>query len=278
MALSRRNGRSRATLAFLVLVSVTVITLDFRGDAGGVIGTVRDAASDALAPVREVADGALSPFANAWNGITGYDDLEDELARVRSELAEERGRTTRQEDLEVELRELLQLNRLDYVGSVPQIAARVVSVPVSNFEQTIRLDRGSRHGVRVDDPVVAGDGLIGRVVDVSSRRSIVRLVTDTGSSVGVRVARSNEAGIVRGEGPGQLLSVGFIEVNADVRRGDLVVTSGIEGGSDLYPAGVPVGRILEAEKVEGALEQRVRVRPLADVSHLRFVKVLQVRR
>lgn len=278
MALSRRNGRSRATLLFLVLTSITVITLDFRGEGGGVIDSVRDVATDALAPVRDGADSVLSPVGNAFSGITGYDDLEDENARLRDLLAEERGVSLRNEDAESELRELLELNGLDWVGDIPQIAARVVSAPVSNFEQTIKLDKGSRDGVRVDDPVVTGDGLVGRVVDVSSRRSVVRLLTDPGSSVGVRTVRSVEAGIASGEGPDELLSVGFIEINADVRRGELAVTSGLEGGSNLYPSNIPVGRVTEVEPVEGALEQRVKLRPLADLENLRFVKVLRVER
>ena len=278
MALSRRNGRSRATLLFLVLTSITVITLDFRGDGGGVIDTVRDVATDALAPVRDGADSVLAPVGNAFSGITGYDDLEDENARLRDQLAEERGRSLRNEDAESELRELLRLNELDWVGDTPQIAARVVSAPVSNFEQTIKLDKGSSDGVRVDDPVVTGDGLVGRVVDVSSRRSVVRLLTDPGSSVGVRTVRSGEAGIAKGEGPDEVLSVGFIEINAELRRGELAVTSGLEGGSNLYPSNIPVGRVTEAEPVEGALEQRVRIRPLADLENLRFVKVLRVER
>lgn len=278
MALPRRNGRSRATLLFLVLTSITVITLDFRGDGAGVIGQVRGAASDALAPVRDGADAVLSPVGNVFSGITGYDDLEEANARLKERLAEERGRRTRGEDAEVELRELLALNHLDWVGDIPQVAARVVSAPVSNFEQTIELDRGTSSGVEVDMPVVTGDGLIGRVVQVSGRRSRVRLVTDPGSSVGVRIARTGEAGVATGEGPDRALSVGFIDVGADVQKGDLAVTSGLEGGSDLYPASIPVGRVSKAQKVEGELQQRVDVRPLADLKGLRYVKVLQVRR
>lgn len=278
MALSRRNGRSRATLLFLVLTSITVITLDSRDDGSGVIATIRDVAADGLAPVRDAADAVLSPVGDAFSGITGYDDLEDENARLRDQLAELRGRETRAEDAETELKELLSLNGLDWVGDIPQVAARVVGAPISNFEQTIRLNKGSGDGVAVDDPVISGDGLVGRVVDVSSRRSVVRLLTDPASAVGVRTSRASETGIASGEGPDELLSVGFIEVNADVRRRELVVTSGLEGGSSLYPSGIPVGRIAEVEKVEGGLEQRVKVRPLADLDHLRFVKVLQVGR
>jgi rod shape-determining protein MreC len=278
VALSRRNGRSRATLLFLVLTSITVITLDFRGDGGGVIGRVRDVATDAFAPVRDGAGSVLSPVGNAFSGITGYGDLEDENARLRSRIADLEGQRTRSTDAEVELRELLALDHLDFVGNIPTVAARVVSAPVSNFEQTIELDRGTDDGVDVDMPVVTGAGLVGRVVEASGKRATVRLITDPGSSVGVRLSRSGETGIAEGEGPDRTMSVGFIEVNADAGRGDLAVTSGLEGGSDLYPAGIPVGRVAKAEKVEGELQQRVDVRPLADVVHLRFVRVLRMKR
>jgi rod shape-determining protein MreC len=278
VALSRRNGRSRATLLFLVLTSITIITLDFRGDGSGVIGRMRNVATDALAPVRDTADSVFSPIGNAFSGITGYGDLKDENARLKAKIADLEGQHTRNDDAEVQLRELLALDHLDFVGNVPTIAARVVSAPVSNFEQTIELDRGTDQGVRVDMPVVTGAGLVGRVVEVSGKRAMVRLVTDPASSVGVRASRSGETGVAQGEGPNRTMSVGFIDVNADLRRGDLMVTSGLEGGSDLYPAGLPVGHVVRADKLEGELQQRVDIRPLADVVHLTYVRVVQVKR
>jgi rod shape-determining protein MreC len=278
VALSRRNGRSRATLLFLILTSITVITLDFRGEGSGTIDKVRDLAADAFAPVRDAADSVLSPIGNVFNGITDYDDLEDQNARLKARIAELQGRKTVNQDAEAELAELLKLQKLDWVGDVPTVSARVVSAPVSNFEQTIELNRGSREGIAVNMPVVTGSGLVGRVVDVSSRRAVVRLITDPASAVGVRIVRSGEAGIAQGEGAGRTMSVGFVDVGSDVKRGDLAVTSGLEGGSDLYPASIPVGRIVKARKVSGELQQHVEIRPLADVAHLRFVKILTVTR
>jgi rod shape-determining protein MreC len=278
VALSRRNGRSRATLLFLILTSVTVITLDFRGDGSGVIDKVRQVATDGMAPVRDAADAVLSPVSNAFSGITGYSDLKDQNARLQARIAELQGRGAINENAADQLKSLLALNKLDWVGDIPQVAAQVVGAPVSNFEQTIELNRGTNDGVGVDMPVVTGDGLVGRVVEVSHKRSTVRLISDPGSSVGVRASRSGEPGIAGGEGPDRMLSVGFIAVNADVRVGDLFVTSGLQGGSDLYPSDVPVGTVSKARKVEGELQQRVSLRPLADLAHLRYVKVLQVKR
>jgi rod shape-determining protein MreC len=175
MALSRRGGRSRFTLVFLVLTSITVITLDFRGDGAGVIGSVRDGAADALAPVRSAAASVLSPVGDALAGITGYGALEDDNAELRARIAELEGTALRNEGAERELAEALALLELDFTGNLPRVDARVVSTPISNFEQTIELDRGSDDGIAVDMPVVSGAGLVGRVVQVSSSPTRTRL-------------------------------------------------------------------------------------------------------
>lgn len=277
MALSRRNGRSRATLVFLVLLSVTVITLDFRGEGDGLIATLRNGAGDVLAPVRNLADGALSPVGDALSGVTGYGGLEDENARLRAELEELRGQELLGRDAIAEARELRTLLDLEWVGDLPTVAARVVSAPVSNYAETVELNRGTADGVDVDMPVVTGSGLVGRVVQASPQRSIVRLITDPASSVGVRFVRHGEVGIAEGEGPNRALSASFVEMTADVRTRELVVTSGLEGGSDLYPPNIPVGRVTRAEKTPGQLEQDVELEPVADLAHLRYVKVIQTR-
>lgn len=273
MALYRR-GRPRATLLFLVLTSATVITLDFRGDGGGVVAAVRDVATDALAPVRDAADAVLGPVGDAFSGVTGYGALEDRNEELRARIEELEGERTADESAASELRELQGLLGIDFVGDIPTVAARVVGVPVSNFEQTIELDRGTSDGIRRDMPVVSGAGLVGRVVEVSRSRSVVRLVSDAASSVGVRFVDSGEAGAAEGEGAGRPLAVSFVGTDARISEDELAVTSGLEGGSDLYPAGIPVGRVRRAEASPGELEQRVELEPLADLVRTRFVRVL----
>lgn len=272
MALQRRSGRSRATLVFLILLSITLITLDFRGDGSGIIDGLRDGASDALAPVRDLADDVLSPVGDGLQGITGYGSLEDENAELRARIAELEGDSLEAEASTEELEEALDLLGVDFVGDIPTVAARVVSAPVSNFEQTIELDRGRDDGIEVDMPVVSGSGLVGKVVQVSGARSVVRLLTDPGSSVGIRFVNANEVGVAEGEGADNELSVGFVEVNVELRRRELAVTSGVN--DSVFPPGIPVGRVASARAAEGELQQDVRLVPSADLDHLRFVRVL----
>ena len=272
MALQRRSGRSRATLVFLILLSITLITLDFRGDGGGIVDGLRDGASDALSPVRDVADDVLSPIGDGLQGITGYGSLEDENAELRARIAELEGQALESESAAEELDEALELLGVDFVGDIPSVAARVVSAPVSNFEQTIELDRGRDHGVDVDMPVVSGSGLVGRVVQASGSRSVVRLITDPGSSVGIRFVNANEVGVAEGEGADNELSVSFVEVSVELRRRELAVTSGVN--DSVFPPGIPVGRVAAARSAAGELQQDVRLVPSTDLDHLRFVRVL----
>ena len=273
MALSRRTGRSRFTLLLLVLTSITVITLDFRGDSSGVIGSVRDGALDALAPVRSAVEDVLSPVTHVWGGITDYGDLEEENARLRDRIAELEKADLETTDALRERAELLDLLNLEFAENIPQVPARVVSAPVSNFELTIVIDRGRRHGVRKDMPVVTGGGLVGRVVQASDTRAVVLLITDPTSAVGVRLARSGEVGVAEGRGPARSLRVEFIDAKADVRVGEPVVTSGLQ--ESIFPPSVPIGRVTSARVPTGSVEQEVTVEPEVDLQRIEFVKVLQ---
>src|SRR5688500_3787877 len=111
MALSRRSsrtGRSRFTLLLLVLTSITVLTLDFRGS--GVVDDLRGAASTVFSPLGDGAASVAEPFTNAWNGAFGYDDLERENDRLREQIADLEGDSAEAQEAIREARELGELN------------------------------------------------------------------------------------------------------------------------------------------------------------------------
>jgi rod shape-determining protein MreC len=215
----------------------------------------------------------LSPVGDALSGLTGYGDLEAENEGLRERVAELEGQAARAQEAERELDELHRLRGLASYTDLPTVTARVVGAPISNFEQTVELDKGGGDGIAEGMPVATGAGLLGRVVDVSDTRSVVRLVTDPGSAVGVRLSEQGETGIAAGEGPDRPLSVGFIEVGVALAEGDLMVTSGVEAGSGL-PAGIPVGRVARASASPGQLEQVVELEPVVDLGRARLVEVV----
>ncbi len=272
MAVYRRSARPRFTLLLLVLTSLTLITLDYRGDVGFLSGA-RRIVRDVLAPVQDAANVAVRPLANVVQGIVNRGDLEAENARLREALTKARGEVDRAADAERERKALLDVQNLDFVGDIPSVAARVVSTSSSNFELSVVIDRGTANGVVKGMPVVGGAGLVGRVGNVSSRRAVVVLITDLTSNVGIRLTSSGEVGVASGRGRSDPLSVALIAAGVKVLRGEVVVTSGLQ--NSVFPPGLPVGRVKSAHANRGDLEQKIVVTPAVDFDRLSFVRVLQ---
>ncbi len=272
MAVSPRSGRSRSVLIFLVFLSITFITLDSRSGGGGVSGEIRGVLKSVFSPIQSVASTIVEPFENAISGITGYGALKEENAVLRDEVADLERRASVGDDVRKELADALALQGLPFIGDIPTVAARVVSLPTSNFEQTIEIDKGSKAGIDTGMPVVTSAGLIGRVIDTTARRSTVQLISDPTSSVGVLLPISNERGVADGEGKFRDLLVDFIEPSVKVAPGEIAVTSGV-GGS--FPAGIPVGHVDRSKDIPGELQRWVTIEVSADFERLNLVKVLQ---
>jgi rod shape-determining protein MreC len=272
VAVYRRTSRPRYTLLLLILTSITLVTLDYRSNAGGAISRLKGGARDAFEPVQSFAGAVFDPVANVVNGVLHYGDLEAENAHLREQLAEQRGQVNRAADAERERQALLDINDLKFLNDIETISARVVGTTSSSLELTAELDKGTNDGVVRGMPVVAGDGLVGRVVDVSRRRSIVLLVTDPNSNVGVRLASTGDTGVARGTGPGKPLNIDLLEATSIATAGEVVVTSGLQ--QSVFPPGIPVGVVKAKGYKEGPERKGVTLLPAVDLARLTFVKVL----
>lgn len=271
MANPRRTGRSRLTLALLILTSLAVLTLDFRDST--VVSAARRGAASVFSPLRGVTESASEPFTNAWHGITGYGDLKSENEKLRAQLDALRGRAVQDKDAAVQLAALLTQLNLEWVGNVPTVTARVVAGPGSNFSHTVEIDKGSSSGLKENMPVVTGAGLVGKLVQVTSRRSTVQLITDPGFAVGVRLVPDGALGTARGEGPGLDLVVDTgLESAAEVAKGTALTTSGADRST--FPGFIPVGTVRRTKKGSGDLTLDLVVEPLADTERLAFVTVM----
>jgi rod shape-determining protein MreC len=270
VAVYRRTSRRRSVLILLILTSITLITVDARGNNGGVTRTVRDSARDAMAPVQEAVDDILSPVADWFDGVTESADLKQENRVLRDQLAEARGEAARSRGARREIRELRRLAELPYAPDLPGVTAQVIAGSPGNFESTIAVDKGTDAGIRVGMPVVTGDGLVGRVVEASGRRATVLLLTDPGSGVSVRLENSGGTGVANGRAGSDLLRLQFVNPRFKVKSGELVFTA----NSTVYPSDIPVGSVVSVKKAPGALQQTILLQPLADIGRASVVKVL----
>jgi rod shape-determining protein MreC len=270
LAVYRRTSRPRYTLLLLILTSITLVTLDYRSDAGGAITRVKGTARDAFAPLQSAAATVFDPVANVINGVLHYGDLETENAHLREQLAEQRGQVLSAQAEKSEADALRDLQDIKFLGDIDTISARVVGTSASSLELTAELDKGTSSGVVRGMPVVAGAGLVGRIIDVSKRRSIVVLVTDPNSNVGIRLASTGDTGVARGNGPKRALIVDLLEQAP--AAGEPVVTSGLQ--QSRFPPGIPVGLVQGRGYKEGPERKGVTLTPVVDLARLTFVKIL----
>ncbi len=224
--------------------------------------------------LREAGSWVGRPFADAWNGVFGYDELSSENELLRERVAELEGQEAQAQDVLRQMEEIEALEDISRWTAIPTVTARVTGGSLSNFQHTVELDKGSDHGLAEGMPVVTGAGLVGRLTQVTGTRSVVQLVSDPNFSFGVRLARSGEIGRAHGTGEGEPLVVDQgAERQVDVNRRETVTTSGF--GDSIFPADVPVGRVGELGVAPDQLSQIIVVDLLADLDDLAYVRVLQ---
>jgi rod shape-determining protein MreC len=269
--------RRRAVLALLVLSSFALLTLTYGQQSGG----LQRGVSAVFAPLQEGADRALKPARDLVNWFDETLDARGELDRTQAELEELRTKVAAGETALSENNQLRKLLGLREAGELPlgyeTVTGRVIARSPTVWYSTVTIDHGTSAGIDVDDPVISGDGLVGRITSATRGTAQVTLITDHTSAVSAKVVPSGIQGVISPEvgNPSELV-LDFIDSSKQVREGQIVVTSGwkARGLSSLYPYGIPVGSVTRATVAEQEASQQVQVRPFADLRDLEFVQAL----
>ncbi|MGE5635466.1 MAG: rod shape-determining protein MreC [Nocardioidaceae bacterium] len=273
--------RRRAALAAFVALSIALLTAWFGDSGGGVLGAIQRGAQEALAPIETGTSRALKPVRDlfGWFGDTldakGENDrLEREVQSLRRELAEAQ---TAKRDAR-QLRGLVGLQRADgFPQGTQPVTARVIARSPTVWYSAIKVDKGSGDGVRVDQPVIAAGGLIGKVTRATGGTAEVMLISDADSAVSAQVMPDGANGIAKpAVGDPRELVLDYVEKGRRVSEGSTVVTSGFKSSDveSLFPRGIPIGRVTKVDLDEVELYQRVHLRPFADLERLDWVQVL----
>ncbi len=269
---TRRASRPRLTLVLLVLASITIITLDFRGDTKGVIPGIQHIAEDAYSPIRSASDAVVAPIGSFLAGALNAGNLEHENALLRNENGDLKRRILQAEDARRRLAEISALDHLPWTGNIPRVDAEVTEDSTSNFDATITIDKGTASGVADGMPVVAGAGLVGRVVDSWSSGSTVQLLTSAQSDVGVRFGSKGDLALVTGQGKQRALQVDYVAPGTRLRKGEVLFTSGLQ--NDIFPAGIPVASVASVASSSSATQESVTAVPEAHLAELQYVSIL----
>ncbi len=275
MAKARRSRRTLTTLVILILISVTVISLDESGRAHSLTSGVKSVANDLFTPVRRGVNDIIDPVGDFFAGAVHYSTVQQENQKLRQQIGalEQRAATGPFEQRQLrQLQQLLSLARLPSLAQLPSVTAETNATNPSNFAATITIDKGRSQGVTLGDPVIGAGGLVGEIVQANHDTSTVRLITDGQSHVGVTFGGHYTATLA-GQGPGDALNADFIDPGTPVRLGERMYTNALAGA--LYPPGIPVAFVTSIRTVAGADQQTVTAQPIADLETLTYVAVLQ---
>jgi rod shape-determining protein MreC len=273
--------RRRAVLAVFVALSIAILTAYFGESGGGLFHTLQRGAQEAFAPIETGANRALKPVRDffGWAGdtIDAKDEnaaLEEEVQQLRTDLAQ--AQTAVRDS--GQLKSIAEMRRQAYFPQATRpVTARVIVKSPTVWHSSVKIDKGSGDGVRVNQPVIAAGGLAGKVTSVTGGTAEVRLITDGQSGVSAQVFPEGVSGVVRPEvgNPDDLL-LEHVESGRRVTERTLVITSGFRSSKleSLFPRGIPIGRVSRVDLNELETYQRVHVKPFADLRGLDVVQVL----
>jgi rod shape-determining protein MreC len=264
--------RGRLALVLLVLAGLTILTLDYRGKISSQVGHLRSVGDDIVSPISSAFRDVAHPVAHFFEGAVDYGSALREENKLKAANGALRRQLAEIKAEHSQVRSLLELNHLPWAGNLAQIDAQVVALASSNFVDTVEIDKGSANGLRKGMPVVSGSGLMGRIIQVTPHDSTVLLITDPRSAVALRFG-SGSLALGVGQGAGKDLRVDYISPSTPVEKGEMMFTSGLQGG--LFPPGIPVGRVASVSLPRSALEKQVTLAPLANLAQPVYVAVLK---
>lgn len=211
-----------------------------------------------------------SGFAGIWDGYINLLNIRDENIRLQGELDKFKATNTAYREAVATNVRLSKLLQLKDTLPPPTLTARIVGRDPSLWFRTIIIDRGSGEGVEKGMPVVTVEGVVGQVLDTSPNYSKVLLANDPNSAIDVLVQKNRIQSIVKGKGNG-LYNLLYILKNADVEKGDVIVTSGL---GDIFPKGLPVGKISQVIKSKRGMFQKIEVEPSVDFAQIEYLIII----
>jgi rod shape-determining protein MreC len=271
-----RSRRSRRTLTVIVLVvaSLTIVSIDLNGRTHSLTSGVKSVANTIFSPLHGAVVDILSPIGNFFAGSLHYGSLQSQNEKLQATIGQLRAARTEKGFQATQLRNLMALENLPFLASLPTVTAQAVNQDNSNFTSTITLDKGRGSGVDVGMPVVAAGGLAGLVIQSFNHSSVVQLVNDGQTKVGVTSTDGLITGTVDGQGPGRAMTLDQVPPLTTMHKGEIVYTSGLDASA--YPPGIPVARILSFHATPGAVQETITVAPEAELSRpLAYVDVVQ---
>ena len=241
------------------LVSLLLLTFYVREGEAGVIHSIRSGVNTVATPVRMVGAMVATPFnaiGNVFTNLSVPQETLSELKKQNEELTSELAQLTEAEKTAERLESLLGLQSTYNLQST---AARIIGTTGDAWSQTVTIDKGSANGFEIGMPVCNSGGVIGQIIEVSAATSTVRLINDENSGVSAMVQSTRAQGILQGQPDGTLM-LSYVPADADVKVGDVIITSGLGGR---FPKGLPLGTVSSVSRAANATYYTIVVRAIS---------------
>jgi len=209
-----------------------------------------------------------------WERYIYLIDLKQENDDLAAEVAELRRTNMLLDDHARSAKRLERLLRLDPPAEWEYTGARVIAhrMGPAGVLDTMTVDKGSMAGVRADMPVVSPNGVVGRILETGATASTILLLTDSNSRIAVIGASNRSPGMLSGQGYGQPLELRFVNLNATIEPGEILVSSSMSG---IYPKGLPVARVTKVQRSDISLFLSVLAEPLVNVAGQEEILLLE---
>jgi rod shape-determining protein MreC len=269
----------RAIVVGLVIVALALVTISFRSPTAGALHDVQGAGSTALRPFQIAATRIAQPFRDGYDWVASVSSAKSENALLKQRIRELRDEAIANRALGLKAQQLERLLQFEQGNNFPNdyraVNAEVTSFPSNAFTHSLEIAAGSSAGVRLNSPVVSGDGLVGIVSNVQPQTAVVTLLTDPSTFVAARDIQTQVRGMLH-TGPGGTLILDQVPKQLRVKEGDVLVTDGTHNARyrDLYPYGIPIGRVNSVNATDTATFLQVQVQPFANLGSPDAVAVL----
>ena len=267
---SQGRYRTPLLLVLTLLLVFTVLSLSLKRSPA--LRKVQGLVVAMTAPGLEGLEYVGRSAKQLWLGYFYLVGVRRQNAELQRQLEEYKQRGVHFQEAEQALTRLEALLDLKRQVALPVIGARVIAYDPTLWSRSAIINQGKAQGVKEGLPVLAPQGIVGRVVEVYPEYSKVMLIVDRKSSADAMVQRTRVRGMLKGKG-GNRGSLEFVPKSADVQVGDLVLASGLVG---LYPKGLVFGKVTAANKKNPGVFQEIEVTPSVDLSTLEEVLVVKV--
>jgi rod shape-determining protein MreC len=280
--------RRRAVLALLVAVSLILLTAYFGESPSSPLHSVQRGIVEVLSPIQQGASKVLSPFRDVANWFSDTLNAKSKVKQLDTEIDQLRIQNAQLREEQIDYPQLareLKLDQTDNIAAYQPVGADVIGRSPTLWYATITIDKGSDDGVHVNDPVVGDGALVGKVTVADSTVSIVMLITDPNFAAAAQVQDgAGDTGVLKPDtgNPNELLLQDLPKPSGSEAGPDYdeqVVTAGFVDQSDpelrdLYPRGLPIGTVSNANINNLINNGQIEVSPDADLRDVSFVQVL----